>query len=342
MGAMKAPISVTEDLRLGAQLKDAWRQVSALKLDRRFTIHDSRFTSIVVSGMGGSTLGAHVIQSVFRDEMTIPFEISNNYHLPNHVGRDTLVILSSYSGTTEETLSAAHDAIRRKARIVIMTNGGELLALAKKHKLPCFLIDPVENPSNQPRMAIGYMTIGLAGILAKANVLKIDERQINEAAKLIDSQDQSQALNLAQHLEKSFVLLMSAEHLTGAAQVFNNQINENGKQLSTVQLIPELDHHFLEGLSFPKSIKKHLVAVLFQSNHYNLRNQKRIKLTAEILQENGIRAITVDVVGKNRLQEAWTAIALGASTSIALAKSNKIDPWPVPNVNRLKEQMTKN
>ncbi|MCE9586048.1 SIS domain-containing protein [Candidatus Uhrbacteria bacterium] len=335
---MKAPILLSDDLRLGAQLRDAWRQVSALKLPPAF---HRLPTSVVVSGMGGSTLGAHVIQSVFRDEISIPFEISNDYHLPNHVDKDTLVILSSYSGTTEETLSAARDALRRKARIVVMTNGGDLLALAKKHKLPCLLIDPVENPSNQPRMAIGYMTIGLAGILAKANVLKIDERRINDAAKLVDKQDQGLAIDLARHLQKSFVLLMSAEHLIGAAHVFNNQINENGKQLSTTQIIPELDHHFLEGLSFPTSIKKHLVAVLFQSNHYHPRNQKRIKLTAEILQKNGIRAITVDVIGKNRLQEAWTAIALGASTSITLAKNSKIDAWPVPNVTWLKEQMAK-
>lgn len=329
---------MSEDLRLGAQLKDAWRQVSLLKLPAS---GKKLPTNVVVSGMGGSTLGAHVIQSVFRSEMTIPFEISNDYHLPNHVGRETLVILSSYSGTTEETLSAAQDAIRRKARIVIMTNGGDLLALAKKHKLPHLLIDPIENPSNQPRMAIGYMTIGLAGILAKANVIKIDERRIDTIAKLIDNQNRDQALDLARHLEKSFILLVSAEHLTGAVHVFNNQINENAKQLSVAQHIPELDHHFLEGLSFPKAIKKHLVAVLFQSSHYHPRIQKRIKLTAEILQKNGIRAITVDVIGKTRFEEAWTAIALGASTSIALAERNNIDPWPVPNVTWLKEQIAK-
>ncbi len=333
---MKAPILLSDDLRLGAQLRDAWRQVSSLNIP---TSHHKP-ASIVVSGMGGSTLGAHVIQSVFRDEISIPFEISNDYRLPSHVGRDTLVILSSYSGTTEETLSAAREAIRRKARIIVMTNGGELLALAKKHKFPTLVIDPVENPSNQPRMAIGYMTIGIAGILAKTGIIKIDERKINEVAKLIENQDQGLALDLARHLEKSFILLMSAEHLVGAAHVFNNQINENGKQLSAAQVIPELDHHFLEGMTFPHSVKKQLVAVLFQSEHYHPRNHKRIMLTAEILQKNGIRAITIDVIGKNRLQEAWTAIALGASTSVALARRHKIDPWPVPNVTLLKKQMT--
>lgn len=337
MGAMKAPISVHDDLRLGAQLRDAWRQVSTLNLPSSYR----NACSVVVSGMGGSTLGAHVLQSVFRDELKTPLEISNDYKLPNYVDHDTLVILSSYSGSTEETLSAARDALRRKARIVVMTNGGELLALANKHKLPRFFIDPVENPSNQPRMAIGYMTIGLAGILSKAGMLKIDERKINDVARLIDKQDPAQGIDLARHLERSFILLASAEHLTGAVHVFNNQLNENAKQLAVAQMVPELDHHFLEGLSFPKAIKKQLVAVLFQSSHYHPRNQKRIKLTAEILQKNGIRAVTVDVIGNNRLQEAWTAIALGASASVALAKRHKINPWPVPNVAWLKEQMAK-
>lgn len=333
-----APILLSDDLRLGAQLRDAWRQVSALNLPPRY---NRLPTSLVVSGMGGSTLGAHVLQSIFKNEIAVPFEISNDYTLPNHVGRDTLVILSSYSGTTEEALSAARDALRRKARIVVMTNGGDLLALAKKHKLPYLFIDPVENPSNQPRMAIGYMTIGLAGILSKAGILNIDERKINDVAKLIDKQDPAQGIDLARHLDRGLILLASAEHLSGAVHVFNNQINENAKQLAVAQMIPELDHHFLEGLSFPKAVKKHLVAVLFQSNHYHPRNQKRIKLTAELLQKNGIRTVTVDVIGNNRLQEAWTAIALGASTSIALAKRRKIDPWPVPNVAWLKEQMRK-
>jgi glucose/mannose-6-phosphate isomerase len=335
MGAMKAPISVIDDLRLGAQIRDAWRQVSALDIPDSYR----NPCNVVVSGMGGSTLGAHVLQSVFRDELEIPFEISNDYHLPNYVDRDTLVILSSYSGTTEETLSAARDAIRRKARIVVVTNGGELLTLAKKHKFPALVIDPVENPSNQPRMAIGYMTMGIAGILSKTNVIKLDERKVTAISRLIDKHDTQKAVDLAGHLEKSFVLLMSAEHLTGAAHVFNNQINENAKQLSVTQILPELDHHFLEGLTFPRSIKKALVAVLFQSGHYHPRTQKRIKLTAEILQKNGIRAITIDVIGKNRFEEAWTAIALGASTSVALAKRHKIDPWPVPNVTWLKDQL---
>ncbi len=333
---MKAPIHISEDLRFGAQIIDAWRQASALKLPASH----HKPTSVVVSGMGGSTLGAHVLQSVFHDTLRVPFQISNDYHLPNHVGPDTLVIISSYSGTTEETLSAARDALRRKAHIVIMTNGGDLAAMAKKHKLPALIIDPEENPSNQPRMAIGYMAMSLAGILTQAGILKISEREIKSAAKAANTIDKKQSEALASHLENAFILLMSAEHLSGAVHVFNNQINENAKQLSVAQLIPELDHHFLEGITFPRSVKKHLVAVLFQSAHYSPRNQKRIKLTAELLQEQGICAIIVDVAGKNRLEEAWTCIGLGAHTSLALAQLHHINPWPVPNVTELKRRMT--
>lgn len=337
---MKAPISFpVDELRLGAQIRDAWRQVDSLKLDRRYALHDTRYASVVVSGMGGSTLGAHVIQTAYRNELTIPFEISNDYSLPNYVGRDSLVILSSYSGMTEETLASAREAIKRKARIVVMTNGGELLNLAKKHKLPCYQIDASENPSNQPRMAIGYMTIGIAGILSKAGVLKITEREIKTLAAAVDKQDPALGSNLASHISQSAILLVSAEHLAGAIHVFNNQINENAKQISIAQCIPEIDHHFMEGIIYPRKIKKHLSAVLFQSNRYHPRNQMRIKLTADLFQRNGIRPITVDINGKNLPEEAWTAIALGASCSLALAKSHKIDPWPIPNVDWLKQQM---
>lgn len=336
MGAMKAPISISaEELRLGAQIRDAWRQASQIKIPDRH----KKPKSIVVSGMGGSTLGAHALQTALRDELTIPFEISGDYTLPGHIGRETLVILSSYSGTTEETLASAREALKRNARVVVMTNGGELANWAKKNKLPLLLLDAAENPSNQPRMAVGYMTFGLAGILAACDVIKMDERRINGIAKIVDHQDPKQAVDLAGHLRHAFILPISAEHLSGAAHIFNNQINENAKQLSIPQILPELDHHFLEGVAFPRSVKKHLVAVLFRSEHYHPRNQKRIKLTAELLERNGIRAITVDIGGKNRLEEAWTCIALGAATSLVLAAHHRIDPWPVPNVTELKRLM---
>jgi len=325
------------DLRLGAQIRDAWNQASKLKLPDTY----KRSQSIIVSGMGGSTLGAHVLQTVFRDELKKPFHISNDYGLPGYANRDSLVLLCSYSGTTEETISAAKEAKKRKARMVVVTTGGELAAWAKEQRVPTLLLDVAENPSQQPRMAIGYMCISLAGILHTGKFLNFTDRQIRALATHADQQDPDQATELAKHLQHKLILPIAAEHLVGAAHVFNNQVNENAKQLSILQAIPEIDHHFLEGLSFPHAIKKHLIAVLFNSKHYHPRNQARMKLTASLMEKKGIRSITVNILGKNRLEEAWTCIALGAGTSLALANTYRIDPWPVPMVTEFKELMAK-
>ncbi len=332
---MKAPISFQQDLRLGAQILDAWRQVSALKI-KAFAP-----CSVVVCGMGGSTLGAHVLQTAFRDKLSVPMEIVNDYTLPAYVGKDTLVILSSYSGTTEETLAAAKEAKLRKAKIIVITAGGALLNLAKKNRWPTFVIDPVENPSGQPRMAVGYMTLGLAGMLSKIGVLDFPENDIHDLAKTVDGVDSKQAAALADHLRDSMVLLVSSGHLAGAAHVFNNQLNETGKHLAVAQIIPELDHHFLESLSFPQRARRSCVALLFQSKRYHPRVQKRIRLTAELFDKNGLRPVIVDVSGKNTWHEAWTVIALGAHTSLDLASIHRIDPNPVPNVTELKRLMAK-
>lgn len=337
MGAMRAPISFSaEDLRLGSQIRDAWNQASVLTLPDSY----NKIQSIVISGMGGSTLGAHVIQTAFRDELKKPVHITNDYSLPGHVGKDTLVILCSYSGTTEETLTAAREAKKRHARIVIISTGGDLIEFAKKQRIPTLLLDVAENPSQQPRMAIGYMCISIVGILSNCKILGINDRHIRSIAQHVDQQDPVQAQQLSLHLKDKFLLPMAAEHLVGAVHVFNNQVNENAKQMSILQAIPELNHHFLEALSFPHAVKKHLVSVLFNSKHYHPRNQTRIKLTAELLEKKGIRAVTVNILGKNRFEEAWTCIALGSGTSLALANAYRIDPWPVPMVSEFKRLMT--
>jgi glucose/mannose-6-phosphate isomerase len=320
---------------LPEQILAGWRTANAVRFPS-----GKKPADVVVSGMGGSGLGADVIRSAFADRLSVPFSIVNGYSLPAWVSRDSLVILSSYSGTTEETLATAREALKKKARIGVITTGGPLLELAKEHGWPTVLIDEATNPSNQPRMAIGSAAFGLAGLLTKAGVLKITEREVKSlAAFLRKTATAGAAEDVAAKAEFRFLLLIGSEHLTGATHVFNNQINENAKQLSTYLALPEIDHHLLEGLSFPEGAKKHLLAVFFQSNLYHPQNRKRVELTAELFAEHGIEPLIVAPEGKTRLEQAWQTIQFGSRVSLALAQAHHIDPEPVPNVARLKRKL---
>ncbi|MEI7512263.1 MAG: SIS domain-containing protein [Candidatus Uhrbacteria bacterium] len=320
---------------LPQQVLIGWRTASAVRFPSR-----KKPSEVIISGMGGSALGADVIRSAYADRLSVPFTIVNGYQLPAWVGPQSLVILSSYSGTTEETLSTAKDAIKRKARIAVLTKGGELLSLAKKHKWPFVLIDETTNPSNQPRMAIGSAAFALAGILSRAGVLKISETEIQSLAAFLGKATPIKlADDLATRGEKKLLLLIAAEHLTGASHVMNNQINENAKQLSTYLALPEIDHHLLEGLSFPVAAKKNLLAVFFQSDLYHPQTIKRVKLTSEIFEDQGIETVLITPEGKTKSEQAWNTIQIGSRTSLSLAHRHRIDPEPVPNVERLKRKL---
>lgn len=296
-------------------------------------------THAIVSGMGGSSLGAHVMVTSCADRLRIPIEMVNGYDLPPFVGKETLVILSSYSGTTEETLSTARQAAKVGARCLVVTTGGELADIAKKKRWPLLLLDAEHNPSNQPRMGVGASAMAIHGVFASLGFLRMTDGDVKKIAKAASTDESEAARVLAARIGNRMPLLLAAEHLYGAAHVTNNQINENAKRLSAFFAIPEFNHHYLEALTYPTQIKRDLAAVLFQSDRYNAQNKKRIQLTSEQLSKNRIEPIVVTMDGGGKLEEAWRLIRLGASLSLELARAEGIDPEPVPNVEAFKKAL---
>ncbi len=320
------------------QIREGWRVASAARFPARYS--DAK--NIVVSGMGGSALGAHVAQSLFGGRLTIPFEVVSGYALPGYVGPDTLVILSSYSGTTEETLGCAAEALKRKAMCLVIAAGGELEAMAAKKRWPVLRIGAENNPSNQPRMAIGESSFLLMGALANLGFLPLAGSEVLKLASFLqDTDGRKAARTLAERMEDRLPLFMAAEHLFGASHVINNQVNENAKHLSAFFPLPELNHHFLEALSFPAKAKRSLLVVLLASDLYHPRNRKRVTLTAKLLEENGIDVAVMNADAKTKLAQAWQAMQFGAYVSLFLAQRHKIDPEPVPNVASFKKLMGK-
>jgi glucose/mannose-6-phosphate isomerase len=297
-------------------------------------------TNIVVSGMGGSALGGRVIASLERQVLRVPVVVSTEYHLPNFVNEHSLVVISSYSGNTEETISSLAESWARGAQVFIITTGGKLAKLAHDQHLPNYVFDPKHNPSAQPRMGLGYAVLSLVSLLARCQLI----HPVSELGKLPDYLTAKQAnapkyQKLAADLAGKVPVLVTSEHLKGAVHCFKNQLNENSKNFSVLFDIPELNHHLMEGLSFPKTNPSNLHFVFFNSKHFHPEAAKRYPITQTVLKKQGISFSEVDLDGPSRLFEAMELIQMGGFVSFYLSQENHIDPGPIPWVDFFKDSL---
>lgn len=332
--------------QLSEQIAQTWESTKQIQVPESYR----QVKRVVVSGMGGSALGAHVIKTLYKSELKVSLEVINHYELPGYVDSETLVVLSSYSGTTEETLQSAKEAEAKGAKIAVITAGGGLKKLAEEKKYPMFVIEPSHNPSNQPRMAIGYSVFGQLGLLHTLGIISISDAEVASVLSLLRKNAPSLSPEETEHNTAKFLayscvdtmpMLVSAEHLEGAAHVFNNQINENAKNMTAMLTIPEMNHHFMEGLSFPTAMKENVRFFFINSNLYHPRVQSRFPLTRQVSEQAGFHCETIQAVAKTKLEQVWEVIQLGAYTNFYLAMLNGINPAPIPTVDWFKEQLGK-
>ena len=284
------------------QCLDAWDKAQNISVPDSYKNIDN----VIMCGMGGSGLGARVIESVYSEELKVPLIRVNGYNLPAFANDKSLISCSSYSGSTEETIQNANQAIAKNLKWMAIGTGGKLLELAQEHKVPFYKIDPKFNPSNQPRMAIGYSVIGQLALAAHAGIVSITKKEIEEISKVMAEvvdktkvevpENQNTAKQLAQAMKGKVVILVSNEHLTGPMHVVNNQQNENAKNVSFDLQIPELNHHLMEGLKHPESNSKDILFVFAFSKHYSDRVQKRFELTKQVVEKNGIKTFPLNSI----------------------------------------------
>ena len=229
--------------------------------------------------MGGSALNAYVVKSLFFDSLNIPFEIVNDYHLPPYVNTESLVVLCSYSGTTEETLSCANEVLTKKACVTGLTTGGKLGEFLTTRQFPAYIFSPKFNPANQPRLGAGYSIYGLLAILTKLNLIQTTTSDLQAALEILTKRNRQYdiAVNSTHNVTKQIAqkwfnkipIIVSAEFLTNVGRVIRNQFNENSKSYAAFHDIPELNHHLLEGLKNP-SENKNILTFLFLNSFFNL------------------------------------------------------------------------
>lgn len=336
---------VLGSLRLFAkQCSTGFREARAVK----FPLSYRSVEKIVIVGMGGSALGSDVVRSVFRPQLRQPLTIVNDYELPAAVDRRTLVVLSSYSGTTEEVLNAANEARRRRARITGLTRGAKLGAFFRRHHLPWYAIDGSFNPAGQPRLGLGYNAMGQLGLLASLGAIRLFPKDVEAVVRQVEvrSQDcdvdaplsRNQAKQLARSLQGRIPILVGAAHLIGSMHAFANQLNETAKAFAASFSLPELNHHLLEGLRFPPAVRRGIF-VMPQSSLLPSRIRQRQRITAEIAERHHLAVAKLFVRGQNRLVQAFDVLAMAGFVSMYLSVLNGVDPLAVPTVNELKKKL---
>ncbi len=330
--------------RLPEQLTDGLKQAVNFKLPKNYR----KITNIVVSGMGGSNLAGRLAESAFAQELKIPLLINADYEVPALVGRDTLFIASSYSGTTEETLHAYTEAKKRKAKIAVLTSANSrLAALAKKDGYPVIAFTTEANPSGQPRLGLGYALSSLLAVLQAAGALTVKTASILTAAakmknwneKLTPEKSNNLASKLADQLVGKNIIIVAGSFLAGNAHILRNQLNETSKNLASYLVLPEMNHYALEGLAHPKSNQDDCLVLFFESALYSPRVAKRLALTRQVVSKNKLKTAGTKLTGKTKLEQSLELLSLGAWLSYYLALANKVNPATVPWVDWFKKEL---
>lgn len=318
------------------QCKAAWNEVMTLDIN----FDASNIKNIVFCGMGASIYGALVTKALLGLEMQYPSEIISDYHLPADVTKDTLVVLTSYSGTTEEVLSCAEEAKAKGAKMLVLTRGGQLAEFAKQNNIPAYIFDGKLNPSSVPRLGNGYSILGLIGLLNKARIINIEERQIDEAITRLEEklpEIKGQALVDFEVFENKIPVIFAAEHLSGNAQVLRNQFNETSKTFSCYYLVPDLNHHLMEGLQFPPTHNLHFLVLT--SPNYSPKIKKRMELTIDVVRQNKHEIHEFMTAGQTIYDDFLEALAYGSYLTLFLALKYDQNPAVNPWVDWFKEKL---
>ena len=322
----------------------AERQWQQLDYKYEINVSGQGIENIVFSGMGGSSLSALV--SLSWPGYTVPFEIVRNYDIPDYVSNKTLFIASSYSGNTEETLSALDQAIAKKARIVVITGGGKLADIAKDKNFPVAILPKAE----QPRYAVFYSLKALVDILSSAGLVDKQKvkTELDSASKFLSSvssrwqatvpTDNNLAKQIALEAVGKSVVIYAGPKFMPVAYKWKISFNENAKQIAWWNQYPEFNHNEFIGWSEQPTIKPYLVIDL-RSNLEHPRIQKRFELSSKLLSGKRPDPTIIRPEGSNILEQMLYCIMLGDFTTLYTAILNGLNPAPVDLVEKLKKEL---
>ena len=322
-------------------IKDFTNQIAhAIVIGNSYSPSEKRrkLSNVLISGLGGSGIGGTIAAELVASEAGIPIITNNGYFVPAFVDDETLFIACSYSGNTEETVSATELAHEKGAKIVVISSGGKLREMAKAHNW-----DFIEIPGGQPpRASFGLSFPEVLYVLHAHGVIsKKFEKELEAAMKLLDDNEsaiQKEAQEVTEKLFGKIPVIYAADGFGGVATRFRQQINENSKMLCWHHVIPEMNHNELVGW---RTKDDNLAVVLFR-NETDFKNiQARMEINKSTFAEYTNTTIEVWSKGTSNLQRALYLIHLGDWVSFFLGEKKGVDITEVKVIDHLKSELAK-
>jgi glucose/mannose-6-phosphate isomerase len=303
-----------------------------------FTKPVNEIRNVMITGLGGSGIGGSIISQIVEHEIKVPLIVNKDYFLPSFVGPNTLVVVSSYSGNTEETLAAMQIAMERGAKIVCVTSGGKVLELAKANGY-----DHVVIPGGMPpRACLAYSFTQLFYVLHGYGLIGSWFRtDFDKSIQLLDHEEEhvcAEAYYLAEKLHKKIPVIYSQANYEGVSIRFRQQINENSKMLCWHHALPEMNHNELVGWTQPND---KIAVVFFRNENDYERTKARMELTKSIVLKYTPYLFEVYSKGDSQLQKSLYLIHFGDWVSWYLSEIRNIDATEVKVIDFLKGELAK-
>jgi glucose/mannose-6-phosphate isomerase len=303
--------------------------------------------NIVIVGMGGSAIGGEILKDWLRDDLPIPIEVSRDYILPAYVNKDTLVIANSYSGNTEETLSAFLAAKKRNCMTIAITSGGQLEAFCKKLQVPHVSI-PKGLP---PRVAVPYLFFPLPVLMKKIGILSNKGDELEETIQVLEEismansisapTETNKAKKLAQELMGTIPIIYGFRQYGAIAHRLKTQFNENSKIPAKHDVFPELNHNETVGWEAPETLTKNFSVILIRDPEEPLEIRNRIETTTSLAFSRAKKVLEIEAEGQGKLARMFSVLCVGDFASVYLAILQGKDPTPVKIIDRVKKELAK-
>lgn len=317
------------------QIKTAYEQAIVSNIE------PLKFNKVVISGMGGSGNAGKIIQSLLERENAVPITIYNDYGLPEWVDGDTLVVLNSYSGNTEETLSAYDIATTKGVQMIGVTTSGKVAKMVGDGKFKGAIVTAGDtNPSGYPKSGLGLSFGALFGALIKVGLVKTSKEELYKALdEVVQIRSGWNVKDLANSVNGLFPVFFAARAFLGPMNAARNACCEIGRVYTQFYDFPEVNHVLIEALVLPNAVKENRY-IFFESNFDNDRIKLRYEITKKLMTEMGAKYLSYTLKGSSFLVQALELAHFGSWLGYNLSLLRNEDPGPEPWILKLKDSLS--
>lgn len=307
--------------------------------DSEFSCHPKKLEQVLISGLGGSGIGGTIVQNFAATELSIPIVVNKSYDLPAFVGPNSLVVICSYSGNTEETISTFQQAIEKDAFIVCITSGGTIASMAEERGIPLIKV-PGGMP---PRSCLGYSIVQILFVLYYSGLISSQFiTEINSAVTLLQENQKhikNLAIALAQKSYGKMPVIYAGWQMEGVAIRWRQQVNENSKMTAWENVVPEMNHNELVGWC---DVQDNLAVFFLHSASDHPKVMTRMEINKTIIRKCTDSVYDVQAMGNNYWEQAFSLIHVGDWYSWYLSNLRQVDAMEVAVIDFLKKELAAN